>query len=325
MIVPALAVLAVAVVLSGAAFAVLWLDRYKAEPVLRLVFAAGWGLLWSLILRLAFPGLSPLADPGFTAGIVAVLPALVLLLEELLLAAGLAALATSRYLQGPVDGVVYGTVAGLGLAIFQTLAALHGGWLPSHPTMPVLTALVVADGTALVGGGIGYGKLVVRRPLRVPWVFVVVLVASLSAWVLHGAATVGWQRWGRQNVLFGLALVATALLLLAALFEGAWALERRVLARQLGEEVSLGVLPAWVVDIVPRYHRRIRSDWWPRRDERREVVRLLTSLAYRKQQLRGLSEESLRLYGLEIGRLRQRARSLLALAGGATPVAGLEG
>jgi hypothetical protein len=325
MIVPVLAVLAVAVVLSGAAFAVLWLDRYKAEPVLRLAFAAGWGSLWSSILRLAFPDLSPLADLGFTIGVIAVLPALVLLLEELVLAGGLAVLATSRYLQGPVDGVVYGTVAGLGFAIFQTLAALHGGWLPSHPTMPVLTALVVADGTALVGGGIGYGKLAVRAPLRVPWVFAVVLVAGLSAWVVHGAATLGWQQWGRQNLLFGLALVATALLLLAALFEGAWALERRVLARQLGEEVSLGVLPAWVVDIVPRYRRRIRSDWWPRRDERREVVRLLTSLAYRKQQLRGLPEESLRLYGLEIGRLRQRARSLLALAGGTTPVAGLEG
>jgi hypothetical protein len=324
MIVPVLAVLAVAVGLSWAAFVVLWLDRYRAEPVPRLAFVAGWGLLWSLILWVAFPGLSSLADLGLTLGVVAALPALVVLLEELLLAAGLAVLATSHYLEGPLDGAVYGTVAGLGFATFQTLAALHGGWRPPHPSMPVFATLVLAAATALLGSGIGYGKLAFRAPLRVPLVFAMVLIAGLGGWILHGAATWGWQEWGYRNAPFGLALVVIPFLLLVGLFEGVWALERRVLAQQLGEEVSLGVLPAWVVDIVPRYRRRIRSDWWPRRDERREVVRLLASLAYRKHQLRGLPEERLRLYGLEIGRLRQRARSLLALAGGSAPVAGLE-
>ena len=92
------------------------------------------------------------------------------------------------------------------------------------------------------------------------------------------------------------------------------AYERRVLSEQLRTRSALGVLPAWVVEVLPSYRRRIRSDWWPRRDERQEILDLLVSLAFRKQQLRTLPDDRARLYGLEVGRLRQRARAVLALA-----------
>ena len=100
--------------------------------------------------------------------------------------------------------------------------------------------------------------------------------------------------------------------MILALFAASFSYERRVLAGQLVEEVELGVLPAWVAEIVPSYPRRIRSEWWPRRDERREILRLLVTMAFRKHRLRTLSADRLRLYGLEVGRLRNRARVILA-------------
>jgi len=319
MILPSLLVLAVVAALSATAFLVFWLDRYTTEPVVRLVLVAFWGVLCSLLFRLADPtaGLAVDLDPLLGTA----LPAAAGLLEGLLLAAVLVVLATSHYLDGPLDGAVYGTVAGLGFAAFQSLAALHQGWSPPDPGVAVFMTLVRAGATALVGAGIGFAKLAVRMALRVPCALAGVVVAGLGRWLLSLVAVRGWGVWGQHNAPFNPALVAAAAVLLVGVFWAALALEHRVLVRQLGDEVALGVLPSWVVEVLPSYRRRIRSAWWARRDERREIVRLLTSLAFRKHRLRGLSEERARLYGLEVGRLRQRARTLLALAPGAGPEA----
>ena len=322
---PELLALALVAVLSGMAFLVFWLDRYRAEPVPRLALMALWGFLCPLLFRLAEPTLGFVGDFDPVLGPAAALPAAAGLLEELLLAAGLTLLATSHYLDGPVDGAVYGAVAGLGFACFQGLAALHAGWAPPHAALPAYATLVRAGATAAVGAGIGLAKLTARPLVRVPCALAAVLVAGVARWVLYGAAGYGWGVWGVRNTPFNLALVAAAALLLAGVLVGAFAVEYRVLARQLGEEVQLGVVPGWVVDVLPSYRRRIRSDWWTRRDERREIVRLLTALAFRKHQLRGISGTRARLYGLEVGRLRQRARTLLALAAGADPGPEVEG
>lgn len=314
---PTLLVLAVVAALSATAFLVFWLDRYTTEPVVRLVLAACWGSMCPLLFRLADPAVGLAVDLDPLLG--TALPAAAGLLEGLLLAAVLVVLATSHYLDGPLDGAVYGTVAGLGFAAFQSLAALHQGWSPPDPSVAVFMTLVRAGATALVGAGIGLAKLAVRMALRVPCTLAAVLAAGLSRWLLSVLAVRGWGVWGQHNTPFNLALVAAAALLLVGVFWAALALEHRVLVRQLGDEVALGVLPSWVVEVLPSYRRRIRSTWWARRDERREIIRLLTSLAFRKHRLRGLSEERARLYGLEVGRLRQRARTLLALAPGTDP------
>ena len=318
MILPALLVLAVGAAVSGAAFLVLWLDRYTTEPVLRLVLIALWGVGCSLAFRLAGPtvGLVVSLDP--VLGTPATLPAAGVL-EEVLLAAGLAVLATSHYLEGPLDGAVYGTVAGLGLAATQGLAVLHGGRVPPDPSVLIFLILVGAAAVAAVGAGIGFAKLALRASLRAPCVLAAVVVAGVARWLLLRAANWGWSAWGPRNIPFRIALVVAAALLLAGMFLGALALERRVLRQQLTDEVALGVLPSWVVDVLPSYRRRIRAVWWRRRDERREIVRLLISLAFRKHRLRWLPEERARLYGLEVGRLRQRARKLLALSGDGDP------
>jgi RsiW-degrading membrane proteinase PrsW (M82 family) len=313
MILPAFAALVLAVALSAAAFFVLWLDRFKGEPVMRLVLMAAWGVACALALRVAAPALASLGGPGNGAGGNPLLAAAVPVLEELLLAAGLAILATSHFLDGPLDGAAYGTVTGLGYAAFQIVAALATGASVAGGA-PVIGVLEQAGATALVGGAFGSAKLALRVALRVPAVLTAALVAGLYQWGMAQAAAWGWQRWGSHATLFDLALGAASALVLVGVFGAGLAVDRRVLVRQLTEEVTLGVLPEWVVVVIPSYRKRIRADWWLRRDERREVVRLLTSLAYRKQQLRVLSELRANLYGLEVGRLRQRARKLIALA-----------
>ena len=87
--------------------------------------------------------------------------------------------------------------------------------------------------------------------------------------------------------------------------------ERRIITDQLRDEVELGVLPDWVVEVIPSYRRRIRSDWWLDRRERAVISRLLTRLAFTKHSVSRLPVERSRLAGLEVVWLRERARRIL--------------
>jgi hypothetical protein len=87
--------------------------------------------------------------------------------------------------------------------------------------------------------------------------------------------------------------------------------EQRILKRQLGDEVALGLLPSWVLDVLPYYRRRIRANWWPSRSERTVIARLLTRMAFRKQALRHLPPAEAAIASLEVVNLRQRLREIL--------------
>ena len=87
--------------------------------------------------------------------------------------------------------------------------------------------------------------------------------------------------------------------------------EQRILKRQLGDEVALGLIPSWVLDVLPYYRRRIRANWWPSRSERTVIARLLTRMAFRKHALRHLPPAEAAIASLEVVSLRQRLREIL--------------
>ncbi len=76
--------------------------------------------------------------------------------------------------------------------------------------------------------------------------------------------------------------------------------EQRILSIELAEEVELEVVPKWVLDVIPSYRRRIRSEWWPSRRERTVLARLLTRLAFRKHAVKRLPDGESQLAGLEV-------------------------
>jgi hypothetical protein len=87
--------------------------------------------------------------------------------------------------------------------------------------------------------------------------------------------------------------------------------EHRILTRQLEDEVALGLVPSWVLDVIPFYRRRVRANWWPSRGERTVIARLLTRLAFRKHALRNLPPGQAAIASLEVVKLRQRLREIL--------------
>ncbi len=303
--------------------ALVWyLDRYEREPLHMVAAVFLWGAsaapaiaAFALVVFERWSagssgGLSPLVFSGIAAPLV----------EESAKAIGVVLIVLlTRNFDNPTDGIVYGAAVGLGFAVTENFIYCTG----VGSTMGLRDFLTLAVGrtffaagvhglaSATFGGFLGFAVLTRKRWQRAAWTG----VGLLAACVLHG----GWNTalilvgpfapgGGPRTWLVILpGLYACYVLVFAAFLHS----EHRILKRQLGDEVALSMAPAWVVDVIPYYRRRLRSDWWPLRNERTVISRLLTRIAFRKHALRHTPQDEVAIASLEVVRLRQRIRAIL--------------
>jgi RsiW-degrading membrane proteinase PrsW (M82 family) len=301
-----------------------WIDRYDREPVHLVAMVFLWGASAAPLVSVAAVS----AAAGLLAGIEST-PTVGLfgvgvvspLIEELAKGVGvlLVVIFSSKF-DNPTDGVVYGTAAGLGFAVTENVIyGIGAGISLDHApgiavligSRTLLSAGIHALASAAFGGFVGHAVLTARTWGRVGWTVAGVAVAM----TIHGS-------WNMALVIFGptsengaprpwLAVVAVLYLLYAVTLGLFLHSEHRILRRQLAEEVERGFLPAWVLDVIPYYRRRIRRDWWPIRGERTVIARLLTRMAFRKHALQYLPPAEASIASLEVVRLRQRLRKIL--------------
>jgi len=310
------------ILLVGVLAAVWWFDRYDREPLHLVIIVFLWGAVAAPPLAISVEALveavTGLVGGGHVAGLVGTVglgPAV----EELLKAVGvLSVVAMSRQFDNPTDGIVYGTAVGLGFALTENvlyglsgmLGGMGGGVVQLVIGRTLFSAGVHALSSAAFGGLLGVAYLSRSWRCRVLWL----LLGGLAAVALHTAwnALVVWLSIDGPSsaALPWLALVPALYALYVALFALLLAWERRVLRSELGEEVALGVLPGWVVDVMPHYWQRVGGRWWPSRAERTVIARLLTRLAFRKYALRRLPPDESALAGLEVVGLRHQIRAI---------------
>lgn len=236
-----LAVLAALVLLPVYAWAALSLDRLHPEPKAALAYAFVAGatavvlaaLVLNTVLGFAVGG-DDLAEAALVAPVV----------EE----GGKACVLLLLYrrfrhqIGGPLDGIVYASMVGLGFATVENVLyygrAIEDGSLPAVFVLrgvfspfahPVFTACT----------GIGLGLLAAgrtRRRLLAPGLGLLAAVALHALW--NGSASFGGG--GFLLVFFGLMVPAFAALIVLALREARR--ERRLVAHHLWPEVQAGVL-----------------------------------------------------------------------------------
>jgi hypothetical protein len=219
-------------------------------------------------------------------------------------------------LDGPFEATTAALVFGAAAGVVGTATS----WRPlalRPPGEALVIVLATMLASAVVGLGVGLATLKATRGQQVLFVAPALALATALEVTARAGAT---GEWLARPELARAALATVACLAALAILVASLRVERRVLANELREEVVTRVLPAWVLDTVPHFARRIRTRWWPRRDERRVVIALLTTLAFRKRRLRSLDEDQARVFGLEVGRLRQRVRMLLAVDEDELPV-----
>ncbi len=97
-----------------------------------------------------------------------------------LLVVAVIALASRRHFNEPIDGLIYGSFAGLGAALEESVAVLSLG--PATALLPMQEPIRLAGHLVMGGiGGFGFGLVV----LRSRWVAAGIAVCLLGAIVLH--------------------------------------------------------------------------------------------------------------------------------------------
>jgi RsiW-degrading membrane proteinase PrsW (M82 family) len=301
-----------------------WVDRYDREPLSLVAMVFLWGASAAPMASvIALPLIERLLGGiGETPTIGLLVVGLVTpMIEEMAKAVGvvLVVIFSSKF-DNPTDGVVYGTAAGLGFAVTENViygigAGVHldslSGILILVGGRTLLSAGVHAICSATFGGLLGHAALSGRLSSKIAWT----LSGLLTAVALHGSWNLALVWFGPMGeggaprlwlaampVLYGFYTIALALFLHS---------EHRILKRQLADEVELAMVPSWVLEVIPYYRRRVRSDWWPSRSERTVIARLLTRVAFRKHALRHLPPGEAAMASLEVVKLRQRLREIL--------------
>ena len=289
-----------------------WLDRSDREPLGLFGLAFAWGAIGAVAIALL--GDELLAGPlARTLGVEDLhhLSVVILapLLEEPAKALVLLLLVRTAHFDSTTDGFVYGAATGLGFGMSENLVyfrsasgagdeALFAGILALRT---LYSALMHAAATATVGAALGYVKFRNgRRRLTIPALGLAVALAMHALW--NGLLLAALD--GRLGLgLLDLVLLPLEFGVLFILFQLALLDERRIIRRELQEEVELGVIPTAHLGFLAAYARRARPAWLPPEVDGRLYVRRATALAFRKHQLLVNSEPG--YYADEVTRLRR--------------------
>jgi hypothetical protein len=302
--------MAAIVVVGVLAVAAVALRRGGALPVRRLLLAAGGGAVVAAAVAAAAhgaitPGMGAADGPGghgVPPAAVAAAAAMVLLATAVLVLC-----MRGDPLASPSAGAGYGLAFALGAALGGPFFTLLRGLAAGRETI-IHVAVITAFG-AVLGSLVGASRLLATPAARTATVALGAVAACLAA---AGCALAFVGPVPASSASAAAAGGAATLLAAGLPVSLGWLHERRIVARELADEAALGVLPAELPPTVASWRGVGSADWWPRRDERWAIVDLLTQLAYRKHQLRQLDGERASIYSLEVGRLRERARRVLA-------------
>lgn len=201
----------------GAAFLVYRHDLYDREPVWLLALTAVLGAV-AMTLAGFVESWAITASGATSRPSIAALAALVEEVAKVLVVVGLALRARKAF-NDPLDGLIYGSLVGLGAAVEESLHYLRGE--PRRPSLLPPVEVVRIFGH-LVMGGIGSFALGMAAVGRKAWPFV--LTGTLGAatflhwawdWLSLSAADEG--RLGPRQSLIGVAIMAGGLALYATL------------------------------------------------------------------------------------------------------------
>jgi RsiW-degrading membrane proteinase PrsW (M82 family) len=264
-----LALLPIPALLAG----VLGLDRLEPEPPGSLVFIFLWGAgcaaLIGLIGELA--GNQLLTTPALRSGGFATASATavigVAVLEDTLMGAALVGLLWLRpqEIDGISDGVVYGSMVGLGFALIENIfyyaQATHYGFSGVATTFVlrgVVSPVCQALFASLIGAGVAYAAMTSRR--RGLWAIGAGWVAAVALHSLWNASLAGAVT--RLALTYAILAFIVVVLLIAVVVD-----RRRMIAlirRYLPEYEPAGILTALDVSMLSSMPYRRQARHWAR-------------------------------------------------------------
>ena len=183
----------------------------------------------------------------------------------------------------PGDGMLLGALTGVAAALFN---------------LDRFSECVLAG--AIAGYGVTYAAFYVRQRGKQIAIDTMTAVAAIL-----GAVSPRLIRIPDQDT------VVTILIPLIAVI--ALLKQWRDVTHELMDEANLGFIDAADVRIVSHPIRRLGAAGWADRNARREFVRFANMIALRKRQQRNRPEEEVRLYQVEIIKLRMQLQEMMRI------------
>ena len=297
----------IALTLLSAAFAMIplvgflgvmwWLDRYDREPLWLVAGTFLWGAIGGTALAVVGSGValdfltaSLPEDQVVFATTVIVAP----LIEEPTKALVLIAVALSRHFDNTTDGFVYGAATGLGFGMTENLLYFLqvaaegdvGAWMATIAVRTLYSALMHASASSVIGAALGWARFRgVRAMVQAVPLGMLGAIGIHALWngllAMETTAGSGGVLAAVNLVLFPLEFLALFVVFQLCLLE-----ERRMIRRELGEEVARGLLPEAHLGHLCSYLGRMRKGWLPESMDHDTYVETATRLAFRKHQTR---------------------------------------
>ena len=180
----------------------------------------------------------------------------------------------------PGDGMLLGSLTGASAALFN---------------LDRFSECVLAG--AIAGYGVTYAAFYVRRRGKQIAIDAVTAIAAVG-----GALLPRWIAIPDHDLAVAILI---PLLGIAALFK-----QWRDVTHELMDEANLGFIDVGDVRIVAHPFRRLGAAGWADPNARREFVRVANTIALRKRQQRNRPEEEVRLYQVEIIKLRMQLQEM---------------
>ena len=270
-----------------------WLDRYEKEPFWLIAVAFLWGSLPAIGLSVLFEVVLQVPLAQSTIGPDLASWGLAAVVEEPIKALALIGLFLfmRKEFDGPLDGIVYGSLVGFGFSMTENaLYFLHyssdlGGlfWVRS-----IFFGLNHALFTSLVGLALGAVRYQRARGFTVG-AFAAGLAAAILFHTLHNYAV----QFRLPGLFLSWLVQSSGVLVILAVAMLAWRNERHWIELELRDEMQAGVISAAdyreVTSSAQRVRRQLlallRGGWGGYRNVRR-FHQLATELAFCKSQLR---------------------------------------
>ncbi len=173
-------------------------DMYEREPWYMIVVAIGlgWGAMWLAGLAETWT-MNLFGEPPRPDVIVAAIAATHEELARLLVVIGLA-IFLPRQFNDPMDGIIYGSIVGVGMAIDESLFFLGLGADPAAPLPPA--EVIRIAGHLVMGGITGFAIGMARMSLKGwPRVLAVCLVVSIGMHFLWDCVAFAAGRQGAMT------------------------------------------------------------------------------------------------------------------------------
>lgn len=295
---------------------ILWVDRYEHEPAGLLIVAFFWGAVVAIVFAYVFNSIVALIAAQFVGEAGSEVATAVLsapFVEEAFKGVFvlLLMLLFRHEFDNILDGIVYGSIVGLGFAMTENIIyfgrAYAEGGLADLALIVVLRAILGGFGHALYTGTIGAGLGIARESrhlsvkLLAPVAGYLLAVVQHSAWNLIAgtvvpsllpAETAEWVYFCLVAPIQTVVLTGPGLLTLAIIVLITWQREAAIIRRMLLPEVEQGLISPEDYQIMASSRRRLRSLWETLRADglvalllRREYINAATELAFRKWHL----------------------------------------